>query len=264
MWNAKLKRRVRWMCVGACVSLTVDASGSQLEPSTRDHGAILVDGSSGRPLSEAVATLEERYGWVITYEDPPFEHESETEDVTARVRRDGNLTKKVIVPKGAPFTFLYDLAPDGKTPADPPMAVLTRLLNDYALSGNPGEFKVIESDGAFHVIPAKVRSAAGDLVACRSVLETRISLPEESRSVDEMVQAVFRAITAASGARIFSGLTGNLYLQTRVRDGAKDQRARDVLTRALAATGRRVSWRLRYQPGTQHYGFSAHVVGSGR
>ena len=79
-----------------------------------------------------------------------------------------------------------------------------------------------------------------------------------------MVQAVFRAITAASGARIFSGLSGNLYLQTRVRDGAKDERARDVLTRVLAATGRRMSWRLRYQPGRQHHGFSAHVVGSGR
>jgi hypothetical protein len=61
MWNARLKRRSLWMSVGVCVSVSLGVWGSQLEPSAQHVGAILVDGSTGRPLAEAVAALEERH-----------------------------------------------------------------------------------------------------------------------------------------------------------------------------------------------------------
>ncbi len=37
---------------------------------------------SGRPVAEAIQELEKRYGWQITYEDPPYVHYSDITDVT--------------------------------------------------------------------------------------------------------------------------------------------------------------------------------------
>ncbi len=37
---------------------------------------------SGRPVGEAIEELEKKYGWEITYEDPPYVHYSDIVDVT--------------------------------------------------------------------------------------------------------------------------------------------------------------------------------------
>ena len=60
--------------------------------------------------------LENKYGWIITYEDPPYTHESELVDVTESVRRDLDKFKpgqapKVFVPKGGELTFNYAIDP---------------------------------------------------------------------------------------------------------------------------------------------------------
>jgi hypothetical protein len=222
--------------------------------------SIQVDASTGRPLAEAIRALEERYGWVITYEDPPFEHASDTEDVTSLVRRDGDLTKKVIVPKGFPFTFVYDLSPDRSTPRDDPKTLLQNLLADYELSGNPGAFRMIEADNVFHVVPVAVKDPNGSLVKLRSVLDARVSLPDDQRSLYLRIDAVLRAVTAASGTRIINGASGNLFLQTHLRDGADNEVARDVLMRSLKATGRKLSWQLFYGPRLKDYVLNIHVV----
>src|SRR2546426_6553565 len=41
-----------------------------------------------RPLAKAIEILEEKYGFVITYEDPRYTHPSEITDVTEKDRRD--------------------------------------------------------------------------------------------------------------------------------------------------------------------------------
>ena len=41
-----------------------------------------------RPVAEAILKLEDQYGWVITYEDSRFVHDSEIVDVALKVRRD--------------------------------------------------------------------------------------------------------------------------------------------------------------------------------
>jgi len=37
---------------------------------------------NSRPVAEAIHELEKRYGWQITYEDPPYSHYSDLTDVT--------------------------------------------------------------------------------------------------------------------------------------------------------------------------------------
>jgi hypothetical protein len=69
-----------------------------------------------RPVAKAVELLEARYGWAITYEDPPYEHDSEIEDVTISVRKDGKVEPRVIVPRAGLLNYTYN---DVQTPADP-------------------------------------------------------------------------------------------------------------------------------------------------
>ena len=51
--------------------------------------------SDGRQLASAIRELERRHGWIITYEDPPYEFPPEVVDVTKSVQ-------KVVVPSRAP------------------------------------------------------------------------------------------------------------------------------------------------------------------
>src|ERR1051326_6000590 len=69
-----------------------------------------------RPVAKAIEMLEEKYGWVITYEDPRYVHESEIADVTLKVRRVLDKYKpgeapKVLIARGGVLEFTYDVAP---------------------------------------------------------------------------------------------------------------------------------------------------------
>src|SRR5690242_18095603 len=77
-----------------------------------------------RPVAKAIETLEGEYGWVITYEDPRYVHDSEVADVTLKVRRDLDQFKpgeapKVFAPAGGLLEFTYDVAPNTNLPPDP-------------------------------------------------------------------------------------------------------------------------------------------------
>src|SRR5262245_50324575 len=69
--------------------------------------------SDARPVAFAAKMLEETYGWIITYEDPPYANADDLVDVTETVRRDLDKYKpgeapKVFAPKGGSFAFEFD------------------------------------------------------------------------------------------------------------------------------------------------------------
>lgn len=49
-----------------------------------------------RSVAAAVLQIEERFGWVVTYEDVRYVHPSDIVDVTEQVRRDGKMTDRVL------------------------------------------------------------------------------------------------------------------------------------------------------------------------
>jgi hypothetical protein len=54
---------------------------------TPDNGSVLLKIDSGRPVDRAVNTLQTRYGYVITYEDPRYTNEDGLQDVAAKSAR---------------------------------------------------------------------------------------------------------------------------------------------------------------------------------
>jgi hypothetical protein len=66
---------------------------------SQESSQIKLSVESGRPIAEAILRLEEKYGWVITYEDPRYAHDSEIVDVAPKVRKDYDKFKPGEAPK---------------------------------------------------------------------------------------------------------------------------------------------------------------------
>src|SRR5689334_24930415 len=80
-------RRVMHRCCLAVtcaliVSVAVSSSAAQAAPPL--EFSVL----DARPLKAVIDQLESRYGWIITYEDPPYENTAALDDVTLDVAKD--------------------------------------------------------------------------------------------------------------------------------------------------------------------------------
>ena len=199
---------------------------------------------SGRPLAAALQEVQARYGWVVTYEDSFYEFKDDVADVTASVRRDGKSEPKVFVPLDRLLHFSFQNANLAQ-----PQEVLMSLLDTYHASGNSDGFRLLRQGSTYHVVPTISRNAKGAFVKRQSRLDVRITLPEVERSTYSTLDAIVNEVNRISGTRLGMGTVPiNLLMQTKARVGASNEVARDVLVRALAATGSPVSWRLFCQP----------------
>ena len=69
-------------CFGAVAAISSSADTKVLAQATRvDY---IVD--DPRPVAAAIDELTSRYGYLITYEDPPYSYSDDVKDVTAEVR----------------------------------------------------------------------------------------------------------------------------------------------------------------------------------
>lgn len=231
---------------------------------TQTAQIIVDDINDARPLATAVRELEKRYGWIITYEEPPWEFAADLVDVTQNVRKDYDPTKpqsKVLVPRAVPLQFTYKV-PNQSQPADA-MRVLAALLDSYELSGNRGKFRILRTGTVFHVVPTMSDNSQGIPTPRSSRLEVRIELEPGERTALGTVRAILRIVSSLTGTNVVIGtVPTNLLSQTTVREGANDENARDVLIRTLAATKRNLSWRMFCQAGSNMCALNIDIVGA--
>ena len=258
------------ICLGAILLLVISllamggspSQGHDRQVDTRMQQLSVED---PRPVAKALELLEKRYDWIITYEDPRYVQETEIADVTDRVSR--NLDQyppgqapRVLVPKGGSLNLSYDISPETNKP-DSPAALIQTVLDANTSSHNAGIFHLQQEGQIFHVFPAQ-----------GSILDTRINLPDEERSVMETVEAILMAIADETGTKVEVGLVPiNAFYNHRIRLGAEYETAASVLGRALEAikpptiqggvSWAGVSWQLFYGPGNKSYFFNVHFVG---
>ncbi len=215
--------------------------------------------SDPRPMARAVELVQERYGWAITYEDPPYAHESEVQDVTDTVSKTGDPKMHVLVPKGGAFSFAYSPGPDEQVVN--PQQLLNQLLEAYAATTNPGSFGLVKTDGMFHVVPTAAKTADGQVIPSRSVFDAVITLPTVERSVEDTIRAITAAVSTVTGTKVVLGAGPvNMLARARLETGAAGEAARSVLVRALSATGQQLTWQLCYDPGLRLYGLTIRPV----
>lgn len=216
--------------------------------------------SDARPVAFAARMLEETYGWIITYEDPPYVNQDDLVDVTETVRRDLDKYKpgeapKVFAPKGGKFSFEFDVDAATNKPTSPGV-VVQQMLDAYAIAVNPGIFHMETDTERVHIIAGAVKNEKGVVVSRQSLFDASITIPPQKRNGAQLLDAFCAAVRAASGTRVLIGnVPINLLMRYQTEAGAKNQNARDFLTHELdRMTGRpALSWQLFYDPQGKAY-----------
>src|SRR6266498_3985422 len=136
----------------------------------QDQPPVKLSVNHPRPLAEGVKQLQEKYGWIITYEDPRLASESDLLDETdpkySQAHPGG---RRALTPKGGTLEISYSVSPVTGKPENP-RALLQMLLNAHAASANPGRFELKQNGQIFHVIPEQVKDVRGRWVRQASSL----------------------------------------------------------------------------------------------
>jgi hypothetical protein len=224
---------------------------------TKDGDSILLSIHSGRPVFRAVLKLQEQYGYVITYEDPPYRTADDLNDVAPMIHKDylkfpADQRPTLFVPKSVELNLKFpaSLTTSGALGI---YAILTQLVQTQNNSGKGGHFRVEQVGNVFHVIPIDVRDRNGNWTGHESLLDTPISLPNGDRTEQQLYQAIAAQVATRSGVQIHAAVNGGILLgrappNPDMNLGASNELARDVLTRVIEShTGKR-TWALLHTP----------------
>jgi hypothetical protein len=216
-----------------------------------------------RPLERVLSALRDEYGWIIDFEDPPYESSFDLVDDTDEAwRRAHPDAKGVTRIRGGAFTTEFDEGSNMGAGSSDEERILRKVVSDYNASGNPGNFVVTrEGPGRLAVIGVSVRNEAGQPKSASPLLDTVISLPQVDRTTAETVQLILSAVGAKTGAKVALGNAPlNFLLNSRVTVGGDMIPARDLLLQAVSSPRLAISITLLYDADVPIYFVNLSVV----
>jgi len=221
--------------------------------------SITVTANDARPLAQAVTALSEEFAWVIDFEDPPYYSKYDLVDDTVREWREAHPTANgVMAIAGDTFQTQFPKTPDTGASLTEEEHILDRAISDYNQSTNPGRFSVRnEGDGRFAVVGTHVKDGNGRDQAVSPILDTPISIQEETRDAYTTIETILNALTVKSQTKVVPFIVPqNALAQSRVAVGGQNVPARVLLLQTLSAAKMKVYWRLYYDHDVKTYGFS--------
>jgi hypothetical protein len=215
--------------------------------------------SGPRPLADAIDALQKKYGWLTNYEDPQFIDNSDIIESSDKRYVVSSSTGRPHIPNGTSFSF--DFPADGASPAPDAEKTLRALVEAYNKSSNPGKFELRPLDTRYDVVGVSAHGANGKLVSQTSPLDAKITLApatEEKPAIDALTSICEQA-GKTSGKTIVLGVFPRNLLARPINISGINIPARDLLVKALAATERKVYWRLLYDVDTHQYFLNLHI-----
>jgi hypothetical protein len=229
-------------------------------------GADTIGIDESRPLGKLAAQLTQRYGYLITYEEGPYEGVNLRTDL----RPNG---VKFLYPDWKPIVFhVPEGAGEGGSTTSNKVAplgpqILDPLVREYNESGNPGKFSVIYDGGYAHIVPAVGMDGKSYF---EPILNTRIPSSMEVRSCNDMLNDVLFKITTARGVTILPGrLPVNGLITQQCAIFGTDLTARQMLVQILQQIGSpkysgsvasRFTWTLMYDANWNKYFLTTYLV----
>ncbi|MFC3692794.1 hypothetical protein ACFOWB_11295 [Chenggangzhangella methanolivorans] len=202
-----------------------------------------------RPVAAAAMEIERVSGRAISYEDAPFRDRRAMASMVEAAEGDAFLA-----PRGDVLTTPMPSSPDQAA------AALRAAVVRYEAGRPVAAFDVIE-DGMIRVAPRAAVDASGAMRPVTPALDRRISLKAKPRTGMELLGDLREAVAAAEGRRVLIGtVPTGLLSRLKVGFGAADEPARAALARLVAASGRKMAWKLLYDPGFDDYALNLTVV----
>lgn len=211
-----------------------------------------------RPVAAAIEQLGNRFGWLITYEDPPYQHRTDVVDVTNSVRRDQNraVDSRVWIPKSRPLSINLS----NRDEADPRIAV-QELVDSFNASQGYEIFAILQGNGLLHVVPTHVKKASGKTEPVRSILDASISISRKTRTVVELLEEICRQLSSQHNSQIFLASVPLRAFATQDTTVAGDAvEARVLLEQLVGESKTPFSWQILYDPGASLYGLNIDLL----
>ncbi|HEX5410256.1 MAG TPA: hypothetical protein VFZ27_00180 [Terriglobia bacterium] len=208
-----------------------------------------VEANSPRPLLQAITAVREEYGWIVEYEDPPYEGSVDLVKDSSISRTPEGLV--FLIPAGGAFQSTYPETPDTRGSPDGELEVLGKIVSDYNATKNPGKFVVRAlQDGSYALIGQSSENSDGKEVSVPPVLDTTISLPGATRSAAVTIKLILVSLNKASSTKVGLGMVPiNAFVQSQVTVGGSNVSAReflvDVIDQIKAA---KLIWELNFDP----------------
>lgn len=224
--------------------------------------SIVVRANDPRPLDQAIIAIRQKYGWIVDYEDPPYGFNELVDDTDPNWRKAHPEANGVTRVAGGLFTTTFDLGIDMSSGSPDEERALDKIVADYEASANPGRFMLKrESSGRFSVVGVGIRDSNGSEKSVTPILDDRISLPLQERTVSDTIQLILQAVSENSEYKVVVGSAPlNLALQTRTKVGGDNVPARQLLTKAASATRFPLVWALLYDADMHCYFINFEVA----
>ena len=189
--------------IAALTSFVIGLSGL-LTAQTQEFARVLRNGQEAtlsafgpRPVDLAARKLVDEFGIVVNVEDPLYFYRDDVEDVTARISRIPNPTKRTIAPKPWLLEIAFETAGSG-APRD--VSALLQTLVDGANAQTPFAYRLDRTGEESSLVPTQTRDEQGHVVPLTSALDHRVTIPFGVRTFDEHIRFLTSAL-AAQGVR---------------------------------------------------------------
>lgn len=212
-----------------------------------------INAEGPRPLMRALDALQEKYGWIVDYEDPQYPADSDlaTNSASLPSRRHANVRNSG--GEGFSVEFKSDPAPDSGPDEN---SVLTAVVNAYNEGSAVAQFELRrgkERDARFAVVGVGVRRQHNEESSSQPILDLPISLKAERRTAAQTVVVICERVSEQSKITVTPVIADNSRGGRTVSVGGVDVPARTLLRRTLASAGDRLSWRLLYDASSKSY-----------
>lgn len=215
--------------------------------------------SSGHPLAVLADMLEERYGKVVSYEDPMIVWRGDL-----MVRRNDENAKWGVIPKTRELVLPYDITNANRPALE--LGTLSGIVSLYGESNGDGpRFRVSSSWLGLHMIPDVVRNSDGIMKPAVNPLDLAINVSIEKRLPSEHFEAICAALSEEIGIEIKPNAQFlNQHYVPNGRYVPKDydrsergkyciawgtegnQKARDAILSLIKGSGTTLTWRLMF------------------
>lgn len=244
-------------------------SESPTRPEYLDRAIVEQEGShvevranSPLPLLQALSALDEKFGWQVNWEQAPGSSRFDTVDDTAPNWRAAHPeTKGVTRASGGAFRSMLPKVEDTGSSQEI-LRVLTKLVEDYNATNNPGKYIVeVSPTGAITIIGNQVTDESNTLRTVRPLMDTPISLARESRSLGDTVSLLLSRLSEATGKKVvLMSYPNNEFRTAMVIVGGKPLSARELLQEALIKSRRPFQYELSFDPDVPAYILNVSVA----
>jgi hypothetical protein len=195
-------RRLPISMTAVLLSSTLAIAHAQCVQMTRSGDVVTVTADTWRPLNAIAQTLANKFGIIISAEDPDIVFTGDLTDTTKKALpawRAAHPNTRVYDLKAWRLQVEFRVRQDG-TPED--AAALLQQVIVVANEQSPFSYR-LDMDGEFNTfVPTRTRDPAGAVVEKVPLLDRHIDIPAGTRTIAEDGEMLAKALSAQTGLRI--------------------------------------------------------------